>query len=667
MRFKSYRKLFACAVVLIAVCSTVRADAFGKTANQVTGTVFLDQNASEKGGGERGLEGVAVSDGFSVMLTDAQGKFTITWADSAKPHFVFVVTPAGYQAFGDFYKRLPTDSVEFHLIPCPRSKDSSVSFAQISDIHIQNEAQTFIDDLREIAATKPAFIVATGDLTNTAKASQFDLYRKATESIGVPVINVIGNHDCKDFVSTPENYETFLGPTYYSFDWGPCHFVVINSMFNRPQQMDWLRKDIALLGNGKYVIVMQHYPPDGNTMRVLTQCKVNAILTGHWHSNKVIVCDGIIYINAPPLRFGGIDLSPRGFKTVTVVNHKLSVIDHYSACRKHLAIVIPANGAAIAGRKLNIRADAYDTVSRVVRAQFSLDGSIWTKMNKSGSWGWEAGVATLKPGPHRVKVKVVLESGEALTKTASFTASGAKPAAVKPGHDWPMFKYGPDRTSATSDVVKAPLVLAWSRCLGGTISVSSPVTAHGLVYVGVADNELSGKSGVYALDARTGAIKWVFKTETPIKHTVAVDGKNVYAAELGGTVDALDAETGAMKWHYSLGSSTDRWVYSSPLVKEGVVYVGVAPVFVALDAKTGAKLWQAESMGSDWISSLASPATGDSSVYVGFNGAKVAFALDSGSGKKRWNRKSQWVHSTPAYSGAFCIHVTYLLISRFVH
>ena len=179
MRFTSYPKLFVCVVVLIAVCSSLRADAVGKTANQVTGTVFLDQNASEKGGGERGLEGVAVSDGFSVVLTDTQGKFTITWADLAKPHFVFVVTPAGYQAFGDFYKRLPTDSVDFHLIPSPQTSGRSVSFAQITDIHIQNEAQTFVDDLREIAMTKPAFIVATGDMTNTNEASQFDLYRKA--------------------------------------------------------------------------------------------------------------------------------------------------------------------------------------------------------------------------------------------------------------------------------------------------------------------------------------------------------------------------------------------------------------------------------------------------------------------------------------------------------
>ena len=44
---------------------------------------------------------------------------------------------------------------------------------------------------------------------------------------------------------------------------------------------------------------MQHYPPDPNTMSVLTQCKVKAIITGHWHSNKVIVCEGITYVNAP--------------------------------------------------------------------------------------------------------------------------------------------------------------------------------------------------------------------------------------------------------------------------------------------------------------------------------------------------------------------------------
>ena len=49
LRFKSYPKLFACVVVLIAVlCSTVRADVVGKTTNQVTGTVFVRPKRQRK-------------------------------------------------------------------------------------------------------------------------------------------------------------------------------------------------------------------------------------------------------------------------------------------------------------------------------------------------------------------------------------------------------------------------------------------------------------------------------------------------------------------------------------------------------------------------------------------------------------------------------------------
>ena len=76
----------------------------------------------------------------------------------------------------------------------------------------------------------------------------------------------------------------------------------------------------------------------------------------------------------------------------------------------------------------------------------------------------------LKPALTRVKVKVVLESGKPLPKKASFAASRRQIRRGEPGQDWPMFKYGPDRTSAgPKDVVKAPLVLAWSRSLGRTI------------------------------------------------------------------------------------------------------------------------------------------------------------------------------------------------------
>ena len=57
-------------------------------------------------------------------------------------------------------------------------------------------------------------------------------------------------------------------------------------------------------------------------------------------------------------------------------------------------------------------------------------------------------------------------------------------------------------------------------------------------------------------------------------------------------VFALDASTGAVRWSFSTGADIGDYVYSSPAVAKGVVYVGCLDGNVyALNASTGAKLW----------------------------------------------------------------------------
>ena len=50
---------------------------------------------------------------------------------------------------------------------------------------------------------------------------------------------------------------------------------------------------------------------------------------------------------------------------------------------------------------------------------------------------------------------------------------------------------------------------------------------------------------------------------------------------------ALDAKDGVPVWTYQLGDFSERWVYMSPLAREGRLYVGMSSHFVALDQDTG--------------------------------------------------------------------------------
>ena len=65
----------------------------------------------------------------------------------------------------------------------------------------------------------------------------------------------------------------------------------------------------------------------------------------------------------------------------------------------------------------------------------------------------------------------------------------------------------------------------------------------------------------------------------------------VYVGSEDGNVYALKASTGALLWSYAI---VNQGVYSSPVVANGVVYVGShfgSPNVFALNASTGALLW----------------------------------------------------------------------------
>src|SRR5208283_3347635 len=102
--------------------------------------------------------------------------------------------------------------------------------------------------------------------------------------------------------------------------------------------------------------------------------------------------------------------------------------------------------------------------------------------------------------------------------------------------------------------------------------------------------------------------------------------------------------TSMLLWRYTTGS----WVYSSPAVVDGVVYVGSEDGSVyALNATSGAKIWGYPTGGS--VDS--SPAVVNGVVYIGSWNGNV-YALDASSGAQLWNfTTGSAVHSSPAVVG----------------
>ena len=244
-----------------------------------------------------GVAGVPVTDGVTVTQTGTDGRFRFT--STARRPFVYLSVPAGYRlpthepGTAHFYRPIDsndsgTATASFELQPLRRSNDRH-AFIFLADPQTRTEAEmdTFqaetVPDVRDTAQAldRPVFGVGGGDLVFDT-LSLFGGYEQAVRQMSIPFVQVVGNHDLNfDAPTDPGSTATFrehFGPEYYSFDRGAVHYVVLDDVywpgsdgFGRETddylghipatQLRWLEQDLALVEDGRSVVVLTHIPP----------------------------------------------------------------------------------------------------------------------------------------------------------------------------------------------------------------------------------------------------------------------------------------------------------------------------------------------------------------------------------------------------------------------
>jgi outer membrane protein assembly factor BamB len=175
----------------------------------------------------------------------------------------------------------------------------------------------------------------------------------------------------------------------------------------------------------------------------------------------------------------------------------------------------------------------------------------------------------------------------------------------------------------------------WRRPLPGR-SESSPLVHAGKVIFGCESGD------IFALDEKTGKVKWTVNTAGPVKGGLAFDDGAVFAANYAGEIYAIDAGSGNVKWTaHTQGGGLLRGggVYSTPAVAWGRVYLGGLDGRVySFVEKTGELAWS-QSTGAEVYPSPAVADTRHSppSVYVGSQDNHF-YALDARTGEVRWDR-----------------------------
>lgn len=286
--------------------------------------------------------GVSVSDGFTVVQTDTQGKYTIY------PHqdawYIYYTTPAdcevnindyGQPAFFTKYSTTKT-TYNFTLKKLAGGKESNFALFCLADpqckdaTHRNRFNNEAVPDIKAHAATKgvPCYGVTLGDVAysegNRNCEAQMPYLRghMAKDNIGMPIFQTMGNHDYTFFsssvtISADETsstynmkaqrvFEDIFGPIDHSWDRGDAHIVCMRniqwnannnaanySLAFTDEQYNWLKQDLSFVPKNKLIIFCVHIPLVNsnnknvqNVINLLKQYDEAHIMSGHTHYNR---------------------------------------------------------------------------------------------------------------------------------------------------------------------------------------------------------------------------------------------------------------------------------------------------------------------------------------------------------------------------------------------
>lgn len=269
--------------------------------SSVSGVVFEDRNENGiRDQGEPGIEDVMVSNQKDVVLTNREGRYTLPVTGQT---LFFVTKPAGYRFHLNelnlpqfYYIHQPNGSPEltfpgleptgsipgsldFGLIPSKRKESFTVITYGDPQPRSDTELSYYRDKIvNELAENDSDFILVLGDIMYD-DLSLYDRYNNLMSTLNRPVFNVYGNHDINfDADGNEFGRETFkkhYGPTYYSFEEGDVHFLILdninylgyneegNSQYKgeiNSQQLTWIRNNLNHVDKTKRIVLAAHIP-----------------------------------------------------------------------------------------------------------------------------------------------------------------------------------------------------------------------------------------------------------------------------------------------------------------------------------------------------------------------------------------------------------------------
>lgn len=285
-----------------------------------------------------GVENVVVSDGAEVTVTNEKGIYQLKSAK--KWGYVFISVPSGYEVpsvgvLPQFHRALKNSADVVERADFKLEKvdgQDSYKIFMLGDMHLANRTgdlgqfAQFTSDLTDYMTRhkgEKMYALTLGDMTWDlywySNSYYFPQYLNTINSQikNLQIFHTMGNHD-NDFQTRSDydaavKYVDQICPTYYSFNIGKVHYVVMDdidySSYNgrtshnyvkslSAEQLDWLAKDLSHVAKTTPVVVAMHaqvfYPTTSgfkidhdlvNTLRLFDILDGYTVrfVTGHTH------------------------------------------------------------------------------------------------------------------------------------------------------------------------------------------------------------------------------------------------------------------------------------------------------------------------------------------------------------------------------------------------
>lgn len=271
--------------------------------------------------GKENLADVIVTDGFSFVRTDGNGRFEMDTHQDAD--FVYLVTPDGYvtsysSGTPEFYLPLSPKQEDYQFNLIPNGKSDDCVMIAVADVQTRNNRQferfreQSIPDLKATIAAYPKTTrvmgISLGDIV-WDHFEHFPVYKKEIAGLGIPFYPVIGNHDhdkaqMSDKASE-KSYKEQFGPNYYAFQFGNVYFIVLDNILYygdkkydealTGEQVKWVKGLLKYIPEGSRITIATHSPlhfqekgmiPWANELFAALKGYPTDLISGHTHLNS---------------------------------------------------------------------------------------------------------------------------------------------------------------------------------------------------------------------------------------------------------------------------------------------------------------------------------------------------------------------------------------------